>query len=321
MKSVSKILNSNISQQLFYLLVLVLFLRIDLVFENNTPTGGDMGAHIVAIDTFIKDFMPNLQINGWSNDWFGGYPLYYFYFPLPAIITYFLNIVFSFGIAFKIMVVMSTILVVYSIEKLMRKTSNQISIYGATAGLFYVFTESFTIYGGNLASTLAGQFSFAYSLAFANLSIFYLIKSENSFRFSISSIFLALCLLSHLIPFIIYSPIFAFYWLSKKQNLNQRVLSIFIFLALVSRWSVSLLMNLEYTTNMSYTPFSRLDDLIKKDILPIMFILIGLLIAKHKNLIKNKTLNLFDFYIVSSSILLYFYVPEGALWNLSLIHI
>ena len=39
MKSVSKILNSNISQQLFYLLVLVLFLRIDLVFENNTPTG------------------------------------------------------------------------------------------------------------------------------------------------------------------------------------------------------------------------------------------------------------------------------------------
>ena len=43
MKSLSKILNSNISQQLFYLLVLVLFLRIDLVFENNTPTGGDMG--------------------------------------------------------------------------------------------------------------------------------------------------------------------------------------------------------------------------------------------------------------------------------------
>ena len=62
MKSVSKNLNSNISQKLFYLLVLVLFLRVDLVFENNTPTGGDMGAHIVAIDTFIKDFMPNFQI-------------------------------------------------------------------------------------------------------------------------------------------------------------------------------------------------------------------------------------------------------------------
>ena len=315
MKSVSKNLNSNISQKLFYLIVLILFLRVDLVFENNTPTGGDMGAHIVAIDTFIKDFMPNFQINGWSNDWFGGYPLYYFYFPLPAIITFFLNLIFPFGIAFKIMVVLSIILVVYSIEKLMRKTSNQISIYGATAGLFYVFTESFTIYGGNLASTLAGQFSFGYSLAFANLSIFYLLKSNNNFRFPISSIFLASCLLSHLIPFIIYSPIYAFYWLSRKQNFNQKILSISIFLALVSRWSTSLIMNLEYTTNMSYTPFSRVEDLIKKDILPIIFILIGLLITKHKNLIKNKTLNLFELYLIFSSILLYFFVPEGALWN------
>ena len=315
MKSVSKNLNSNISQKLFYLIVLILFLRVDLVFENNTPTGGDMGAHIVAIDTFIKDFMPNFQINGWSNDWFGGYPLYYFYFPLPAIITFFLNLIFPFGIAFKIMVVLSIILVVYSIEKLMRKTSNQISIYGATAGLFYVFTESFTIYGGNLASTLAGQFSFGYSLAFANLSIFYLLKSNNNFRFPISSIFLASCLLSHLIPFIIYSPIYAFYWLSRKQNFNQKILSISIFLALVSRWSTSLIMNLEYTTNMSYTPFSRIEDLIKKDILPIIFILIGLLITKHKNLIKNKTLNFFELYLIFSSILLYFFVPEGALWN------
>ena len=315
MKSVSKNLNSNISQKLFYFIVLILFLRIDLVFVNNTPTGGDMGAHIVAIDTFIKEFMPNFQINGWSNDWFGGYPLYYFYFPLPAIITFFLNLIFPFGIAFKIMVVLSIILVVYSIEKLMRKTSNQISIYGATAGLFYVFTESFTIYGGNLASTLAGQFSFGYSLAFANLSIFYLLKSNNNFRFPISSIFLALCLLSHLIPFIIYSPIYAFYWLSRKQNFNQKILSISIFLALVSRWSTSLIMNLEYTTNMSYTPFSRIEDLIKKDILPIIFILIGLLITKHKNLIKNKTLNLFELYLIFSSILLYFFVPEGALWN------
>ena len=315
MKSLRKVLNSNISQQLFYLFVLVLFLRIDLIFQDNTPTGGDMGAHIVAIDTFIKDFMPNFQINGWSNDWFGGYPLYYFYFPIPPLITFFLNLAFPFGVAFKIMVAMSTILVVYSFEKLMRKTSNQFSIYGASAGLFYVFTESFTIYGGNLASTLAGQYSFGYSLAFANLSIFYLIKSKNNFRFPISSIFLALCLMSHLIPFIIYVPIYGFYWLSKKQKLNQKILSISIFLALVSRWSLSLFMNLEYTTNMSYTPFSRLNDLIKNDILPIIFILLGLLILKHKNLIKSKSLNLFDLYIISSSLLLYFFVPEGALWN------
>ena len=315
MKSISKNINSDMSQKLFYLIVLILFLRIDLVFLNNTPTGGDMGAHIVAIDTFIKDFMPNFQISGWSNDWFAGYPLYYFYFPLPAIITFFLDVIFPFGVAFKLMVVISTILVVYSLEKLFRKDSNKLSSIGATAGLFYVFTESFTIYGGNLASTLAGQFSFAYSLAFGNLAIFYLIKSNNKFRFSISSIFLSLCLLSHLIPFIIYIPIYGFYWLFKKENINQKILSITIFLALVSRWSISLFMNLEFTTNMSYTPFTQLEDLIKEDILPGIFICLVLMIAKSKDLIKYKSLNLFELYLVISSILLYFFVPEGALWN------
>ncbi len=315
MKSISKNINSDISQKLFYLIVLILFLRIDLVFLNNTPTGGDMGAHIVAIDTFIKDFMPNFQISGWSNDWFAGYPLYYFYFPLPAIITFFLDVIFPFGVAFKLMVVISIILVVYSLEKLFRKDSNKLSSIGATAGLFYVFTESFTIYGGNLASTLAGQFSFAYSLAFGNLAIFYLIKSNNKFRFSISSIFLSLCLLSHLIPFIIYIPIYGFYWLFKKENINQKILSITIFLALVSRWFISLFMNLEFTTNMSYTPFTQLEDLIKEDILPGIFICIALMIAKSKDLIKYKSLNLFELYLVISSILLYFFVPEGALWN------
>ncbi len=315
MKSISQAINSDISQKLFYLIVLILFLRIDLVFLNNTPTGGDMGAHIVAIDTFIKDFMPNFQISGWSNDWFAGYPLYYFYFPLPAIITFFLDIIFPFGVAFKLMVVVSTILVVYSIEKLFRKDSNKFSSIGATAGLFYVFTESFTIYGGNLASTLAGQFSFAYSLAFGNLAIFYLIKSNNKFRFSISSMFLSLCLLSHLIPFIIYIPIYGFYWLFKKENINQKILSITIFLALVSRWFISLFINLEFTTNMSYTPFTKLEDLVKEDILPIIFILLGLTIAKFKELIQYKSLNLFEIFLVVSSILLYFFVPEGALWN------
>ncbi len=315
MKSISKNINSDISQKLFYLIVLVLFLRIDLVFQNNTPTGGDMGAHIVAIDTFIKDFIPNFQISGWSNDWFAGYPLYYFYFPLPAVITFFLDLIFPFGVAFKLMVVISSILVVYSIEKLLSKDLNKFSTIGATAGLFYVLTESFTIYGGNLASTLAGQFSFAYSLAFANLSIFYLIKSNNKFRFPISSIFLSLCLLSHLIPFIIYIPIYGLYWLIKKENMNQKILSITIFLALVSRWFVSLFMNLEFTTNMSYTPFTRLEDLIKEDILPVIFICVALMIAKFKDLIKYKSLNLFDLYLVISSILLYFFVPEGALWN------
>ena len=133
MKSIKKNINSEISQKSLYLIFLVLFLRIDLVFLDNTPTGGDMGAHIVAIHTFINDFMPNFQINGWSNDWFAGYPLYYFYFPLPAIVTFFFDLIFPFGVAFKLMVIISTILMVYSFEKLLRKESNKFSSFSPPA--------------------------------------------------------------------------------------------------------------------------------------------------------------------------------------------
>ena len=62
MKSISKNINSDISQKLFYLIVLFLFLRIDLVFLNNTPTGGDMGAHIVAIETLLKTLCQTFRL-------------------------------------------------------------------------------------------------------------------------------------------------------------------------------------------------------------------------------------------------------------------
>ena len=168
-----KITKFDVTQVIYYSMVLII-LRVDLIFLNNTPTGGDMGAHVVPIKYFIENFASSFKINGWSNDWFAGYPAYYFYFPFPAILTYFLNLILPYGVAFKIMVAGSIVLIIYSIEKLFRKEDYLFSHIGVGAGLMFALTESFTIYGGNLASTLAGQFSFTYSLAFANLAIYYI---------------------------------------------------------------------------------------------------------------------------------------------------
>ena len=91
MKSLKENITPHLTQIYFYLLA-ILILRLDLVFLNTMPTGGDMGAHIVPIKYFIENFATDFQLNGWSNDWFAGYPLYFFYFPLPAIITFILNL-------------------------------------------------------------------------------------------------------------------------------------------------------------------------------------------------------------------------------------
>lgn len=51
-------------------LVIFFILRPDLIFQNNTPSGGDMGAHVL-VPAYLRDnLLPNLRVAGWSNDWF-----------------------------------------------------------------------------------------------------------------------------------------------------------------------------------------------------------------------------------------------------------
>ena len=294
--------------------LLLIFLRIELVFSDLLPTGGDMGAHIVPTKFFVTELFNNFKLSGWSQDWFAGYPVYYFYFPLPPIITSLLNFLFPFSISFKTMVLISQVLLVVSIEMLMRKKSKVFSFYGFGVGLLYLLTESFTIFGGNLASSLAGQYSFTYSIAFGNLSIFYLVKSKYKFSMEIAALLIGLSALSHLIPFMIYLPIFAFYFLKSDSKIYKKISAFLFFLFIAIRFSISLFLNLEFTTNMTYTPYTQLSDLIKSDVLPFV---LGVVIYIFTNMSKTslKAISGFEIYLLSISIYLFFYGPESALWN------
>ena len=294
--------------------LLIIFLRIELVFSDLLPTGGDMGAHIVPTKFFVTELFNNFKLSGWSQDWFAGYPLYYFYFPLPPIVTSLFSFIFPFSISFKAMVLLSQVLLVISIEMLMRKNAKQFSFYGFGAGLLYLLTESFTIFGGNLASSLAGQYSFTYSIAFANLSIFYLLKSDYKFSTEIASLLIGLCVLSHLIPFMIYLPIFAVYFLKSNVKIYKKISGFLLFLFIAVKFSISLFINLEFTTNMTYTPYTQISDLVKSDILPFVIGSI-IFIISYSRKTSLRAISGFEIYIISISIYLFFYGPESALWN------
>ena len=51
-----KIQKSNIAI-VFPFAILLVFLRIDLIFLDTIPTGGDMGAHIVPTKYFIEELL------------------------------------------------------------------------------------------------------------------------------------------------------------------------------------------------------------------------------------------------------------------------
>jgi hypothetical protein len=50
----------------------------ELIFTNNTPTGGDMGAHVMG-PAFLRDVLLSRgQLTGWSNYWYDGFQMYRF---------------------------------------------------------------------------------------------------------------------------------------------------------------------------------------------------------------------------------------------------
>ena len=86
----------------------------------------------------------------------------------------------------------------------------------------------------------------------------------------------------------------------------------FLFIALP--FSMSLFLNLEFTTNMTYSPYTKIKDLVKPDILPFLIGTICYLIYSSKSQVIKFFLS-FEMYLIFISSILFFYGPEGALWN------
>ncbi len=143
------------------------------MFLANTPTGGDMGAHVVLPQVLRDDLLPSGRILGWSSDWYAGYPVFYFYFPLPALFTVLLDVFIPYGVAFKVTTILGLALMPSASYYIVRSSgfARPVAAMAAMFGTMFVFMESFAIFGGNIKSTLAGEFSFSWSLA---LSLFYL---------------------------------------------------------------------------------------------------------------------------------------------------
>ena len=72
------------------------------MLSNNLATGGDMGAHVWSSDYLRRALLPKGRLTGWSNDWFGGFPVLNFYFPLPTLVIGFLGFIIPANVAFKI---------------------------------------------------------------------------------------------------------------------------------------------------------------------------------------------------------------------------
>lgn len=151
--------------------LLVLALRPDLILSTTTPTGGDNAAHLWTADYARRELLPHLRLTGWSNDWYAGLPVLGFYFPLPAWLIVALSFVVPYAVAYKLVTVLGTVLLLPLCHRLARKAScsSTESLVFAYGALPFLLARHFRILGGNLLSTMAGEFSFSLGLALAVL--------------------------------------------------------------------------------------------------------------------------------------------------------
>lgn len=183
------------------------YFNIDLgwpaMFSANTPTGGDMGAHVLVPAILRDDLLPAFRLIGWSNDWYAGFPALFFYFPLPALFTILLDVFLPYGVAFKITASLGVIALPLGVYVLARGIgySRVVSTITAATGAMYVFMESFSIFGGNIKSTMAGEFSFAWSLSLSLMYLGTVIRdTRQGGRFSpMAGVLLAATALTHVV--------------------------------------------------------------------------------------------------------------------------
>ena len=177
----------------------------NLLLTNTITTGGDTGAHVALPEFLRTNLLSHGHLTGWYPGWYDGFPLYTYYFVFPDFLAALASYVIPYGVAFKFATVIGSLLMpicAYGLGRMFRLRAPLPSAL-AISTLPFLFDSSFTIDGGNLFSTLAGEYAFSLCLALSFLVLGLFARGIRTGKGSIiTPVVMALCLGSHMIPYL-----------------------------------------------------------------------------------------------------------------------
>ena len=228
-----------------------------LLVTATTPAGGDMGAHVWG-PAYLRDtLLPQGRLAGWAPDWYAGFPAYHFYMVLPSLLIVALDVVLAYEVAFKVVTVLGIATLPVAAWALGRLAG--LAFPGppllAIAAVGFLFDRSFTIYGGNIASTLAGEFAFSISLSLAVLYVGVLLRGLEAGRHRAwAAVLLALCALCHVIPaiFAVVATLVALLLRADRTRLRWTLSAGFVGAALTGFWTVPFVLRRAYLNDMGW---------------------------------------------------------------------
>jgi hypothetical protein len=229
------------------------------VFKNTTTNGGDMGAHVWLPWFLEHHWFPKLRLAGWAPDWYAGFPVGQYYFPFPSLVVALLNIVIPYNVAFKIVTVSGPVMLpasAYVFARGLRTPFPTAPAFAIAAfGMLVQERTDWNIYGGNIASTLAGEYSFEIALALALFALGALAYSlDTGQRRWLPAVLIAAAVMSHIVVAIFVGVAAVIIWLlrSPRKTWPLAVAIGAVGLLLTAVWSLPLLGQQAYTQSMRY---------------------------------------------------------------------
>ncbi len=194
------VLSSLVGLFVIYFFMLSRF-ELPLLFTDTIVTGGDTASWYQPLQALKEEFLPNLRLFGYSHSNFFGYLEGQHYFVLPFLLPALLGYVMPLTVALKIATFLGIFalpLTTFFAVKSMSK-NHWTALAGSSLSLLFLFNESYTMFGGNLLSTFAGEFCYSWAIAFLPLFIASVWKDHHSRTWSLKSgVLLGIIGLSHI---------------------------------------------------------------------------------------------------------------------------
>ena len=149
-------------------------LGITFLNSPNWPTGGDSASHLLYVWLYADRLLFSGKVLPWVPEVFGGLPFLSYYFPLPFIVMALLSKLIGIAPAFKWGSFLAAMLLpgaVFVAGRRWLRMSWAVALFGALGALAFLLHEQNSIWGGNLLSTLAGEFAYSYGLCLAILTM------------------------------------------------------------------------------------------------------------------------------------------------------